>query len=1809
MADTARSPRSSRPKSRQSIAHMPSSRATTLRDNATTDIAVLQAQNDEFKAAKKKSRGKSLGPGGLEALKETAGNTAKVIVAVAFSNRIIDNWQTTTTSFQVKSILKPAIPLTPPKPIPTFDELRKRSTGKNKSPAKNNPEDLLIDFSTPGPSKQDGSEIPMSGAENVADPFSPIRKSPRKSQSDAQDLSVQERVQDEERKRQADKEAILERRAARRKSMANRRVSFAPEATLHTWSVMELAEDSTTSSASNSTRRQSSMTTQQSPVKSLQSPDKASRPSTPTEQIEEPMVKESPANQRDLHQKKRRRRSSGLADPMLDASQDSPYSSSPSGDVTTNSSPMRVEEGIESSDESDTDGDTAMSMDEATVQSIASEESGSSTRSSLEGRLRLAADQAGTRGIEYDENGEDLPMELATGTVTNAFQPWVKTRAAEDHNSAMYDQENMPLFTTPATVEHVDDTESEEDNQDQSSDVSMDVTNAVGGIVPNQSPAKQTAKSRRRSSIRRRCSSANETSMDETMEFTVMQGGIIAADAEQTANSRASDGDISMDFTHVGGGLLDAPSRRESIVSQQSEENETMDMTSAFGGILAPIEEQTEPQTDVEEQTIAMDMTKAVGGILPGNKRAKRQSLANPTQIGGQVDAEEEQTMDMEMTRAVGGILPGNRRAPRQSLANQTVTLSRPISQEKQAEHGSDLEEEQTMPMDMTRAVGGIVAGNKRLSNQSPTVQAVQSPQRASTEQTTPRTTPKVPHHRTSMASETGSPSLALKPRLSARAQRSATKSSTTPQTETKDTTPLESVMGTQQATPSKQITPLSTRPDSPNKTPLSANVTQRGASPKKLFKAELKARASPASTKRSSLFSPGSHTPSIVLKASRPHFSRRRSSGLGIDKDGIGSPRVTELLDRRSSIGDAAPQFKLASIEPERLRSEDPRQLAQEVEAERAEEHRRESGKFVMEQEADDPQEENTTVQLKDMIESMTPQKPKNGKLKGRKSLAVGTAKGVLGKRPAELDMDDDDEADFTPKRLRIVSREGSPVKKVHLPKPPSKDETTGRLGARLQKSLQTMAPTDSPTPDLRSVSPTKHAVAQSPSHTGHFKDVGTGGEARPESFEDKLDNVIGAIDISTAQMKDGSARGEEEKISLQQFLNMTNIHFIELSTTKRRHTMAQSLPARESQEGIDGTSKEANFVAAATTLPLLELYQHATRELKTYISTGRKIIRSIEAETLADQPALFREYVDARPDVKVLMDNQFRNGKANARLQSKEGWYQWRAQLVEGLKAGLEGIDQGVRADLELLQQHQQTLDDVLPKLHQEYVDLADQKTSLEQSLEELDSVDHAALSECRRQLQNADESYLQKSALVKTLQEQMREKEEALQAADELKTEMEEQIAEADRVKEEHKGWPASDVLTLKSKVVAIEKQTGWRLVSAEEDVDEPTELGAALVMIYKDDLRLFFYPQAFQCKNTDAPRRRSGRKSASTSGPTAPISLTYAPTNEDDPDAPAPALPTEKRFFLQLIRSQLLAFTMMPKRSVASKTVLSIVSQGWDLACRVSEELRLLELVGITTASILSDEKVGVKVMLVTAQQGRIDVEFAVSVTILNDGDIIASTSVTAAPIYGSSMELLGGSKGRKVQHALGKEVESRTLGEGTFVNAVHGIEHWLHGQELARQQKEKEKPEEVTTVPVPAPVPSAPAPAVQPSAAQSAPPTAHSAPSTTPARNPLAPKRTNPIQKKALPVPKQRLEKFTNSQQSQPQQSLADKENFNPTVSVLSKMSSSQPEANTANDGDEWEGVVPNAAIPPDMQEVMMHTPIKRVGALRRSPVQ
>lgn len=78
MADN-RSPKAPRMRqARKSLAHLPSMDPSENQENATIDAASFSAIAAKTRQNAKKSRSKSLGPGGLDALKEGTGNRGRV---------------------------------------------------------------------------------------------------------------------------------------------------------------------------------------------------------------------------------------------------------------------------------------------------------------------------------------------------------------------------------------------------------------------------------------------------------------------------------------------------------------------------------------------------------------------------------------------------------------------------------------------------------------------------------------------------------------------------------------------------------------------------------------------------------------------------------------------------------------------------------------------------------------------------------------------------------------------------------------------------------------------------------------------------------------------------------------------------------------------------------------------------------------------------------------------------------------------------------------------------------------------------------------------------------------------------------------------------------------------------------------------------------------------------------------------------------------------------------------------------------------------------------------------------------------------------------------------------------------------------------------------------------------------------------------------------------------------------------------------------------------------------------------------------
>ncbi|KAI9769163.1 MAG: hypothetical protein M1839_003798 [Geoglossum umbratile] len=1548
------------------------------KENMTTDLSSFTALNEISVPTEKpsrKSRSKSIGPGGLI---EATGNRRKPVAPVGF-----------------KSILVPSIPLSPLKEIPAHAASRKVQNDGNPGRPTADPAwqteghaSLYPDISAILRSDMlSKTSAPVSGLANLQNPFASTTAT--KTNETKVTLKTEEEQQAAARERwELEKTEIQQRRDARRKSLggfpshparneslltdtkANRRVSFAPEATLHTWDVVEYLQDSTTSSAStNSTRRASAISTATGATQSpAPSSDPSEPPSTPPEQTEEPDAVPSPAPQRQLHQKKRRRRCSVIPpmnfnNPEEEVFSSSPYSgSSTSGsDDTGNHTFITANEdnssasGTESADEG---GSTIMSLDEGDTTSHSSisgrSSGGSSTGSTrrLEEALRLAAQQAGTQGIEYDENG-DLSMEFADEGITTAFQPWAKilsgstTKGLQDLTS-FQDQENQNPFSPShkaETAHHI--TRQPENKINEVEEISMDFTQAVGGILkardlgkatPAAKRRKSLAPTRRRSSVNRRRSSGGSSSMgDETMDFTMAIGGI-QGDNHRTEEGHTIDDneDMTMELTSVIGNVLppkpEVTKRRRSAIGHQA------------------VQELRRRESGLSLDGDDMDVTMAVGNILPSTTKE---------------GAEQEDTMSpMDFTTAVGGILPTCSRSKAQVVMERETGLGEILSSPFQAE---------VPPSSPPKSAVGL--------------------------QTTAITLP------------TGSPS---PPGANPKSDppKSSRRNFSNPRTGTKK---RASLSGTP-TTPSKQLTPRPPKPTTPAKSSTPKSITFRSASPKKIFGEELRYAAStPRSTPLNPIFTQdGAFTPSVILTP-RP----RQSSGLGIDKEGLGSPRVTALLDRRRSIGEDARAFvpSLSEGTVNTVRFEDPRVIELELDMERQEEEERENGRKISHSKANQ-EEKDATLNLKEMIKSLTPKK----KVNGRKSLAVGAARGLLGKRPAELD-DEEDESDISAKKIR-VGKEASPVKSVKLRPPPSKVETTGRITRSLLG-----APGKSPPTTPTTGSPAK---AEAPSTTPK-------GQRGPRDVEAPPPKLVSASGEPIALNDDSQHEGEvEERIHLQDFLNLTSIRFMELNTTKRRYTVAQTNPLggsgakprpppNESSSKQDDASRnlESCVVAGACTIPMLELYQHSCHELKKYISGGRRIVREIEADTYEENPPLFREYISAPPDVKYIMDNQFKNVKTHARLLSKAMWYEWRMGLLRGLQEGLDKAKQDMGADEEAIRQQEDMLRPVLPLLVEENKQLQSQHAQLQAQADELANCDQDELQAARDELTVVEAEIQEKKATLEEMQKAVAKKDEDIETAKRGVEECKREIAEAEKLREEFRGWSSREVEPLKANVDALEKKYGWTISAVS---------GSTLTMTYRRDIELSFDVSSLLPNDISRPAAKTENS---------PIELSYiADRREYHPQQ----LTTSRTFVLLNLRAQL---GRLQQSATKVKDLLKLVSEAWNKANIIEEDVRLLNLYCPTEAVIPDDgsRKLLVKSTLLLASRAtKVETVFAVA-----PGGEHASNTLEVEPnarvIYGEQLDE------RKVSEFLAGKVAGTVLSgtQGGWGAAVRGLGERLIGK--------------------------------------------------------------------------------------------------------------------------------------------------------------
>ncbi|KAI0103523.1 Spc7-domain-containing protein [Daldinia grandis] len=1445
-------------RTRKSIGLSPG-RKKMEKENITVDVASSLAGN----GGRKKSRSKSIGPGGLDALKPGSGNRRVSLAAPARP--------------PPRSILKPTMPLLPE--IPSF---------KSKKSARNPPALSTTQGADKLPNPFHTDDFGSSGTKIA------VRT------EEEQQAAARER---EERERAEMEKEINDRREARRKSLANRRVSFAAEATLHTFHEVEYMQDSTTST--DSTRRASSLAAQGQPSDPQSS--HAGRP--------EDLILDS-LEQLDTHDQ-RRRRSSGVSNLGFNQNDDTMASSIYSSDSEGTDDVIETHEeiGSDSGSDSDADGVTMdLDVDEVTGTSVASAMSARSaitndSNDTLDTALRLASRRAETQSL--DEEEEIIP----------SFG-WAKKPAPKQASPAQ-NQENTE----------------QEDTGGVDMDMDMDMTNAVGGIIK-----------------------ASDGSLEEeeemSMDVTRALGGILPS-LKNTQNTQPTSPD---------------KAEEESLI-----EDAPMDFTVAVGGIRKDPQPDSnnlfEPDDDYEDEDMSMEFTAVVGGVLSGKKLDASTKKASQGRRRTIAAADDEATMDMtamDMTVGMGRILPSN-------------------------EDDED-DEDATMGMDITMAMGGIIKGPPSAKDR---IEAKRQMEREVDEDDNVPGLNSSAKRRLSAVvsgtnvSESGSPALSAFRGKGLRRTGELRRSVTPGSSPVRDVTTPKSTNRANAGTPNSQgpRTPLRNSPLKMPKSPATTSQNGPGVSstPKSACKkSQLSIFQQDPTT--------GVSTPRVILTP-----QKRRLSGVGADRPGLGSPKVAAIFDRRESIGDAADSF--VPREPSRsVAFADPRVMEYEVDRDRQLEADKENGRKVLEREVDG--DEENTASLKDMISSMT---PKKNLMKGRKSLHVGSAKGLLGKRPAELD--DEEEAEERDGIKRLKNHQSSPVKNVRLHAPPSKAETTGRVTRSSSKVLEDASGNRATSTPIFSPKKTPTGVP-SPHARGRFKEVDSNHATSTLNFDESH-----VMTDAEAQLDD-----DGEQMHLQDFLNMTNIRFMELTTTKRRHTQVPTNVADNAASEED-MSLERCVVAGACTVPMLELYQHSCRELKKYISEGRRIVREIETETLEENPQLFKEYITATPEYKLFLDNQFKNVKSHARLLSKAMWYEWRMELQNGLKEGLLKIEEGMAADEQLLHQEQELLDSILPKLVEQLASLELEHDNLQSAAQELADCDPEDLQAARSELTDLDSDIEAKLKKIEQLRQQLSETESGISELSQMKKECVADIEEAEKVREQCRGWTSNEVSALKARVEAIEKQHGWAITGV---------VGTSLSMTYRREIELVFDVRAFKGLKPD----------------NSTIDLWYIAANREQ--SPQPSTP-EKEFFIQCTRDHIRG---LAQAQTKIKNLLDMVSTAWKKANHVARNVHLLNTTYRTKVTKTSDSSISIRSwVLLVPLQTKVEVVFSLHGQ-STPGGIEVTITPQARVVYGEQF------KEDKIVEFLTTKIGTRVVTKeegGTFEPWVEVLVE-LQERLLARGQK-------------------------------------------------------------------------------------------------------------------------------------------------------
>ncbi|KAJ8100384.1 Spc7 kinetochore protein-domain-containing protein [Lipomyces tetrasporus] len=279
---------------------------------------------------------------------------------------------------------------------------------------------------------------------------------------------------------------------------------------------------------------------------------------------------------------------------------------------------------------------------------------------------------------------------------------------------------------------------------------------------------------------------------------------------------------------------------------------------------------------------------------------------------------------------------------------------------------------------------------------------------------------------------------------------------------------------------------------------------------------------------------------------------------------------------------------------------------------------------------------------------------------------------------------------------------------------------------------------------------------------------------------------------------------------ISLNEFLRMISIQFLEGLNTKRRNTTF-----RQPSEAISEPNFRITVLSRQLHCPMLELFEYSCRELRKNIEEGKELFDRLESSIMDDNPEIFCRYVSSTLDSQAAFCAQFKIIKSYARLQSKGVWYKWRSKLLDGVMNTLTKNTASLNDDCTKLKYIEEKVQSAFSDIKSRHSTLKSRLEQLRKRKSEVAECNQEELQSARHNLSRIELDVERKMSTKRQLVNENMDLSISLNARSSDITARNESITMSEKIIKKHEAFDTVAIMATKDELELICKLFGWAI----------------------------------------------------------------------------------------------------------------------------------------------------------------------------------------------------------------------------------------------------------------------------------------------------------------------------------------------------------------------------------------------------------